>query len=93
MKILYTSDLHGSQPLYNELASKIHANNIDALIIGGDLMPRKGHDINSLVQQRDFIKGELSDFLHSMHSLLKQHVYIIFGNNVHLWVLEYQSLF
>lgn len=81
MKILYISDLHGSLPLYNELTSKIHSNNIDALIIGGDLLPRKGHDINSLVQQKDFIQNEFSDFLHSIHSLLNHHVYIIFGNN------------
>ena len=73
MKILYTSDLHGSLPLYNELASKINSNNIDALIIGGDLLPRKGHDINSLVQQKDFIENDFSDFLHSIHSILNFH--------------------
>lgn len=81
MKILYTSDLHGSLPLYNELASNILSNPIDALIIGGDLLPRKGHDINSLTQQKIFIQNDLYHFLQTTHKILGNHVYFIYGNN------------
>ena len=80
MKILFTSDIHGRLGLYHELVSLAKQEAVDAVILGGDLLPRQGHDDRSLRIQEVFITQELLPVL----SELKDHemaVLAILGNN------------
>lgn len=40
MKILYTTDLHGSQHYYNQIAKKALLHKVDMVINGGDMLPK-----------------------------------------------------
>ena len=42
MKIIYTSDLHGIEGLYSQLFRLAVNRRADAIIIGGDLLPKHG---------------------------------------------------
>ena len=48
MKILFTSDLHGRKKLYDGLIRTCIEESVDAVILGGDLLPREKHLAESL---------------------------------------------
>ena len=41
MKILYTSDIHTSDNLLSDVLTQSESHAVDAVIIGGDLIPRQ----------------------------------------------------
>ena len=55
MKIIYTADLHGIEDLYSQLFRLAVNRQADAIIIGGDLLPKHGSFWTSIEDQRDFI--------------------------------------
>ena len=55
MNVLHTSDLHGCRHFYREIVECIETREIDAVFLGGDLLPRIGHDDTSVKIQKDFI--------------------------------------
>jgi len=81
MKILFTSDLHGNINLYQDLYRIIKQENVKTIIIGGDLLPRKGQPSKSLNTQRDFVKEYLQIYLKKIKQDFNTAVYIILGNN------------
>jgi Icc-related predicted phosphoesterase len=81
MKFLYTSDLHGYDPFYREILSVCQTQNISAVILGGDLFPRKGHTNNSLNQQKDYIHNNFRPFLQEIKEINGTLLYCILGND------------
>ncbi len=57
MKILYTTDLHGSEWKYDRFFEVARILHVDVAINGGDMLPKYGGD---LFKQDDFIKGFLN---------------------------------
>lgn len=76
-KLLYTSDLHGSKPLYQRLAKRASEKDIDAVAIGGDLCPRALHVPDTINLQKEFLEGFLLPLLGDFN----KGVYIIMGND------------
>jgi Icc-related predicted phosphoesterase len=81
MKILYTSDLHGSIGLYNDIVEKTKKESIDIILLGGDLLPRKGHSSESLAIQNQFIQETIRPFLEEVKHETSAEVGCILGNN------------
>lgn len=57
MKIIYTTDLHGSKWKYKRLAEVAIEQGADIVINGGDMLPKDGE----LHNQDSFIKNELNE--------------------------------
>jgi len=80
MTFLFTSDLHGKPAHYQEISEIVKRNEIDAIILGGDLLPRRGHGKNSLQIQKNFICCELTAFFESIKKVGVS-VFTSFGND------------
>lgn len=88
-KILYATDLHGNEAVYNKLFDFIKKNKlIKALILGGDLCPRGGSTLDERVKlQKDFILNFLIPELKE----IKIEKYIMLGNDdyrINMSILE-----
>lgn len=59
MKIIYTTDLHGDQRKYLLLFEAAKAYGADAVINGGDMLPK---DKDTFNEQRDFIENFLNEY-------------------------------
>ncbi len=81
MQILYTSDLHGDQQKYQELLQITADHSIDVVILGGDLLPRRGHGPESLSGQLEFIDTFLHPLLVELRRISHYPIAYIFGNN------------
>ena len=92
MKICYTSDLHGHWSHYQDLAELHQRYTFDAILIGGDLLPRIGHDIHSLNRQIHFIKDQLLTFFKEMQSIKPVRIFVIPGNNDWAGAVPYLGL-
>jgi Icc-related predicted phosphoesterase len=62
VKCCYASDLHGHAPHYAELLKLAESGHAGAMILGGDLLPRKGHGQASLESQTAFVNHEFRAF-------------------------------
>ena len=81
MKILYTSDLHGTIRLYRDIIEKARLESVDVVLLGGDLLPRRGQSVESLVMQKRFIEDTIRPFLKELKNKTKTEVGCILGNN------------
>jgi Icc-related predicted phosphoesterase len=81
MKLLYTSDLHGHDPFYRELLALAESQNVQAIILGGDLFPRKGHSDQSLANQKQYVRTSFRSFLQEIHNTSEMSLYCILGND------------
>jgi len=81
MKLLYTSDLHGKGDFYREIIKQSKNEGIDTVILGGDLLPKRGHFIDSLEAQRDFVKNEIRTALTRLKEETGATVCSILGND------------
>ena len=77
-KILYTADLHGNKEFYKRLIEKAKENIIRAVVIGGDLCPRR---TGTLEQSINYQKEFLENFFISQLSTIKKDVFFIMGND------------
>lgn len=55
MRILYTTDLHGSRAKYERVLEAARARRVDAVVNGGDMYPKDG----PLERQHEFVSGFL----------------------------------
>lgn len=83
MKLLYSSDLHGNRRAYEKLLERACRDDVDALVLGGDLCPRGGSTLEEWVAvQRDFLESYLTPLLSSFR---KNHpskrIFAIMGND------------
>ena len=77
-KILYTADLHGNKEFYKKLIEKAKENEIKAVVIGGDLCPRKTGTLEeSILFQAEFLKN----FFIPELSKLNKDIFVIMGND------------
>lgn len=81
MRIVYTADMHGNAGMYEPLLALARERRADAVIVGGDLLPRSIRLSEGVAAQRAFVEGQL-------RTLLAQHreggggeVYLLAGND------------
>ena len=93
MKAIYTSDLHGKVPLYEDLLALTHSFKAEFVAVGGDLLPsfppsRRYEEM--IPNQHIFIDQFLFPFFERMIDTTTVHqIFIIPGN----WDLGYPYLF
>ncbi len=82
MKIIYTADLHGIEGLYSQLFQLAINCQTDAIIIGGDLLPKHGLFSTCVEDQRDFIIRCMKPMLKEIHDKLSGlEIYTMMGND------------
>lgn len=59
LRLLYTTDLHGSKPRYNAILDTAIEQKIKLIHLGADLLPK---NFNLMESQKNFIKNFLKDF-------------------------------
>ena len=77
-KIIYSSDLHGNRLLYERLIKKASEEDINGLVIGGDLCPRGGATIRDTIKiQKKF----LEEFMLPLFYNFDKDIFLIMGND------------
>ena len=92
-KLIYTADLHGNEEFYKRLLKKAEEENINAVVIGGDLCPMIGNATKERIYNQKFF---LEKFLVPLCEQFKQknknkEIHLIMGNDdfrVNLKLLE-----
>lgn len=88
-KIIYVADLHGNKELYERLVDFANRKReIKAVIIGGDLCPKEGSNIEELIKTQ---KNFLIDFLIPTLKKCKKPIFLMMGNDdfkVNMNILE-----
>lgn len=82
MRIVYTSDLHGSIERYRSLLELAATQSAQAAIVGGDLLPNTVRIAEAIATQRSFITDELRPLLtefRAAHPTIA--VYLLAGND------------
>ena len=64
MKVIYTTDLHGSRAKYLQTFETAEENGAKAVVNGGDMLPKES---NLHVTQREFVDGFLDDYLEQVY--------------------------
>ncbi len=82
-KIIYTADVHGNKEFYKRLLKKAEEENVDAIIIGGDLCGREGNTIPEKIEnQKIFLeKFMVPLFNHFKKKNKNKEIYTIMGND------------
>ena len=81
-RLLFATDLHGNRQAYTDLFGLAAAGNVDALVLGGDLLPLplgQGQDLIGL--QRKFITEFLRPALRGLEALHPIPVFGVLGND------------
>jgi Icc-related predicted phosphoesterase len=81
MKLCYAADLHGHPSHYAELLALVKSEDADALLLGGDLLPRKGHHHSSLEMQQIFVRNEFRVFAEKIREEASAFLCAILGND------------
>src|SRR5262245_39390608 len=63
MRLLYTSDLHGNSGLYQAMLDMALQQQVEAVIVGGDLLPHAIKLDQAIATQRDFVTQKLRPLL------------------------------
>lgn len=78
MRILFATDIHGNKAAYEELLTEAPARRCEAVILGGDILPKKGN----IRDARRFIEGWLDPLVRRFRA---RHpgigLYWMFGND------------
>jgi Icc-related predicted phosphoesterase len=82
MKIIYATDLHGSPKAYSAIFNSAEITGCEAILIGGDILPKRGFINDSISGQREFIEKTLRPMLEEFR---RKHpdipIYWMFGND------------
>lgn len=83
LKLIYTADLHGNEEFYRRLLNKAQKENVNAIVIGGDLCPRIGETINQKINNQKLF---FDDFLLPLFQEFKKNnntkeIHLIMGND------------
>jgi Icc-related predicted phosphoesterase len=80
-QILYATDLHGNQRAYDRLWSRARDLGVDAVVLGGDLLPLPlGKNREPVRLQREFVEDYLGDSLRRQRDAGRA-VYGLLGND------------
>jgi Icc-related predicted phosphoesterase len=81
MKLLFSTDLHGSEELFSQLGELARSVRPDGLILGGDILP-DGRPENVQDVQAGFVLGPLRRFLEELRSSVPMlRAGTVFGNH------------
>ena len=92
MKILFTSDLHGEEVLYQQILDTAREAGVEILILGGDLLPslrNTGRYEEMIREQQSFIDGFLLAFFRKGLETRFRRIFLIPGN----WDPAYPEIF
>lgn len=64
MRFIYACDIHGDTNKYERLFQKAKEENIEYIVFGGDLLPKRGIRV---IIQPEFIKGFLNEFFKKLN--------------------------
>jgi len=93
LKICYTCDIHGNKFFIERLFHFVKSNNIDTVIIGGDILPVIDEFDPASQVQKIFILNFLARYLLKFYkSSGKRKLFIIPGNNDLLFSMKYFDL-
>lgn len=82
MRLVYSSDLHGSLSRYQQLLELAGAREAEAVIVGGDLLPHTIRTSDAIQAQRNFILDALRPLLTEFRLAHPDiHVYLLAGND------------
>ncbi len=82
MKIIFTADLHGHKGLYDQLFDVAKQEETDAILIGGDMLPKEGDFLKLFNLQKDFVRRFLKSYLKKIRSeRLETEIYAMLGND------------
>ncbi|HHS12693.1 MAG TPA: hypothetical protein ENN03_02865 [bacterium] len=81
MRILFTSDLHGNPVFYQDILRLTERGTVNRIILGGDLLPGRGHGDESLKEQHRFIEEVFIPFLEKVHDQGLSPTLCLLGNN------------
>lgn len=82
MKLLFASDLHGDESLFEELISYSIALEPDWLLLGGDILPKHTNNDDLISVQRQFLKARFNQFIENLKQKSpKTRVVAILGND------------
>lgn len=82
LRILHTADLHGNLRHYQKLLSLAETEEVNCIVIGGDLLP-KGHSLNVLIEvQKKFIVEHLRPLFKKFREVNREKsIYLMMGND------------
>lgn len=81
-RLLFATDLHGNKSSYEELFALAQADDVDVLVLGGDLLPLPlGQGVDLIGIQQTFITEFLRPALRDLHATGPLPVYGILGND------------
>lgn len=82
MRLVYTADLHGEIAGYHALCDLALATGAEALIVGGDLLPRAIRLSDAIDIQRSFVETQLAPLLAELRAQRRGiAVYLLAGND------------
>jgi len=85
--LIYTADLHGNEAFYKRLLKKVEDENLDAVVIGGDLCPK-----GDIQAQKIFLERFMMPLFKQFRQKNKnKEIYLIMGNDdfrINLEILE-----
>jgi uncharacterized protein len=91
MRIIYSSDLHGHTDFYRQLFALAVAEQANAILLGGDLLPHALQRATAIAAQRRFVSDELAPLLRAFRQQRPDcMVYTIPGNDD--WAAAYATL-
>lgn len=64
MKFIYACDIHGDTNKYEKLFQKAKEENIKYIVLGGDILPKRGFRV---IIQPEFIKGYLEEYFKGLN--------------------------
>ena len=80
--ILYVTDVHGDENVYEALLDKAIKNKVKAIIIGGDATPLMAiYAVNSIQIQRNFLEMYLIPLLENFKKISNIEIYMMMGND------------
>lgn len=80
--VLYVTDVHGDEAVYEALLDKAIKNKVKAVIIGGDATPLMAiYAVNSIQIQRNFLQIYLIPLLENFRKISKIEIYMMLGND------------
>lgn len=82
MKIIFTADLHGQKESYDQLLDLAQEEQAQAILIGGDMLPKEGEFLKLFDLQKGFIRRFLKSYLKKIHQERSgMEIYAMLGND------------
>ncbi len=81
MQFIFATDLHGNERAFRQLFDFAKELHVDAVVIGGDILPRPTTINSFTLQQREFINRVLGPILEDFKVRNRAEIYLMLGND------------